>query len=87
MAGTAQQASRGIALKPEDTGPPVDASEKPTRPFKDEIIYEVNLRGLTENDPNVPLAEQGTSAGGGAKSGRIEGPLGDKAPRASQNEG
>jgi isoamylase len=67
IADTAGQASRGIAVKPEDTGPPVDASGKPTRPFKDEIIYEVDLRGLTENDPGVPQAQQGTFAGAALK--------------------
>jgi len=45
----------------------VDASGKPTRPFKDEIIYEVDLRGLTENDPGVPQAQQGTFAGAALK--------------------
>ena len=72
MDDTAQQASRGIALKPEDTGPPVDGSEKPTRPFKDEIIYEVNLRGLTDNDPSVPQAEQGTFAGAALKAAALK---------------
>lgn len=36
---------------------------KPTRPFKDEIIYEVHLRGLTKNDLSVPESLRGTYAG------------------------
>jgi len=36
---------------------------KPVRAFKDEIIYEVHLRGLTKNDPTVPKELQGTYAG------------------------
>lgn len=35
----------------------------PDRPFKDEIIYEVHLRGLTAQDPEVPPEERGTYAG------------------------
>jgi isoamylase len=72
MADTAGQASRGIALKPEDTGPAVDATGKPTRPFKDEIIYEVNLRGLTENDPSVPQEQRGTFAGAALKAAALK---------------
>ena len=40
-----------------------DFGIKPTRAFKDEIIYEVHLRGLTRNDPAVPANLQGTYAG------------------------
>jgi isoamylase len=36
---------------------------KPSRAFKDEIIYEVHLRGLTKNDTSVPPALRGTYAG------------------------
>jgi glycogen operon protein len=36
---------------------------KPTGAFKDDIIYEVHLRGLTKNDPSVPANLQGTYAG------------------------
>jgi isoamylase len=36
---------------------------KPTRAQKDDIIYEVNMRGLTKNDSSVPTAVQGTYAG------------------------
>ena len=40
---------------------------KPTRAQKDDIIYEVNLRGLTKNDSSVPPAFQGTYAGAALK--------------------
>jgi isoamylase len=40
---------------------------KPTRALKDDIIYEVNVRGLTENDRSVPAALRGTYAGAAMK--------------------
>jgi isoamylase len=40
---------------------------KPTRAQKDDIIYEVNVRGLTENDNSVPAAVRGTYAGAALK--------------------
>jgi glycogen operon protein len=40
---------------------------KPTRAQKDDIIYEVNVRGLTKNDSSVPSAAQGTYAGAALK--------------------
>ena len=40
---------------------------KPVRAQKDEIIYEVNVRGLTENDSSVPASQRGTYAGAGLK--------------------
>ena len=40
---------------------------KPTRAQKDDIIYEVNVRGLTKNDSSVPTALQGTYAGAALK--------------------
>lgn len=44
---------------------------KPTRPFKDDIVYEVHVRGLTRNDPGVPAAYQGTYRGAGMKAGYL----------------
>jgi glycogen operon protein len=64
---TGSDAPRGLALKPSDLGPAADPSGNPTRPFKDDIIYEVNLRGLTKNDPTIPTAKQGTYAGAAMK--------------------
>jgi glycogen operon protein len=40
---------------------------KPARAQKDDIIYEVNVRGLTKNDSSVPTALQGTYAGAALK--------------------
>ncbi len=40
---------------------------KPARAQKDDIIYEVNLRGLTKNDPSIPTNLQGTYAGAALK--------------------
>jgi isoamylase len=36
---------------------------KPSRPQKDDVIYEVNMRGLTKNDNSIPAALRGTYAG------------------------
>ncbi|MGD0961091.1 MAG: alpha-amylase family glycosyl hydrolase [Methylomonas sp.] len=36
---------------------------RPTRPLKDEIIYEVHVRGLTQNDSSIPEPLRGTFAG------------------------
>ncbi len=58
-------APKGIVLPPDAA--PGDTGTKPTRPFKDEIIYEVHLRGLTKNDPSVPELERGTYAGAARK--------------------
>jgi len=40
---------------------------KPSRPQKDDVIYEVNVRGLTKNDSSIPAALQGTYAGAALK--------------------
>ena len=40
---------------------------KPTRAQKDDVIYEVNVRGLTEQDPNTTAAYRGTYKGAGLK--------------------
>ena len=40
-----------------------DTGTKPTHPFKDDIVYEVHLRGLTKADPLVPEKLRGTYAG------------------------
>lgn len=44
---------------------------KPTRAFKDEVVYEVHVRGLTKNDPAVPAAKQGTYAGAALKAAAL----------------
>ena len=40
---------------------------KPTRAQKDDVIYEVNVRGLTEQDPNTTAAYRGTYKGAAGK--------------------
>lgn len=41
--------------------------KRPTRAQKDDIIYEVNLRGLTESDSSIQSAMRGTYAGAARK--------------------
>jgi isoamylase len=43
----------------------------PERPFRDEVIYEVHLRGLTMSDPTVPEDERGTYAGAARKAAAL----------------
>ncbi|MFE7171664.1 alpha-amylase family glycosyl hydrolase [Streptomyces sp. NPDC057616] len=52
-------APKGIVLRDDTTS----TGTKPTRALKDDVVYEVHVRGLTENDPSVPAAERGTYAG------------------------
>src|SRR5262249_43956397 len=40
---------------------------RPARPFREEVIYEVHLRGLTMRDGDVPAPERGTYAGAARK--------------------
>lgn len=40
---------------------------KPTRALKDDVIYEVNVRGLTMNDASIPAADRGTYKGAAKK--------------------
>ncbi|MDB5313821.1 MAG: glycogen debranching enzyme [Gemmataceae bacterium] len=58
---TGSPAPKGIVLP----AAPKDFGVKPVRPFKDDIVYEVHLRGLTMGvlDESVPAAERGTYAG------------------------
>jgi isoamylase len=44
---------------------------RPTHAQKDDIVYEVNLRGLTENDSSIPTASRGTYAGAALKAGYL----------------
>jgi len=59
LVDTGPFAPKGIVIPLPDP----DFGPKPTGPFKDDIIYEVHLRGLTKNDPSVPANLQGTYAG------------------------
>ena len=56
-------ASKGIVLRQSSTS----TGTKPTRAQKDDIIYEVNVRGLTKNDPSIAPAYQGTYKGAALK--------------------
>ncbi|QLQ36206.1 isoamylase [Micromonospora robiginosa] len=44
---------------------------KPTRAFKDDVLYEVHVRGLTRDDPSVPEAWRGTYRGAATKAGYL----------------
>ncbi|MEM9075089.1 MAG: alpha-amylase family glycosyl hydrolase, partial [Myxococcota bacterium] len=54
---SAPNAPKGVVL---DCTP---SASGPARPFRDEVIYEVHLRGLTRADSAVPEEERGTYAG------------------------
>ncbi|MEI2455261.1 isoamylase [Lysobacter firmicutimachus] len=56
-------AAKGIALAPQSGS----IGSKPGRPLKDEVVYEVHVRGLTRNDDSVPAGERGTYAGAARK--------------------
>lgn len=60
---SAQHAPKGIILKPSTDA----VGTKPTRALKDDIIYEVNVRGLTKNDTNIPEQYRGTYKGAALK--------------------
>jgi isoamylase len=51
--------------------PSPDFGVKPAGAFKDDIIYEVHLRGLTKNDPSVPANLRGTYAGAALRAGYL----------------
>lgn len=44
-----------------------DIGEKPQRAIRDDVIYEVHLRGFTKSDENIPKSLQGTYAGAAMK--------------------
>jgi glycogen operon protein len=60
---TGTRAPKGIAMPDDSTSIGV----KPTRALKDEVIYEVHVRGLTMNDLSIPSAYRGTYRGAGMK--------------------
>lgn len=65
---TGREVPKGIVLD----NPNGDFGTKPTRALKDDIIYEVNLRGLTEADTNIPAPVRGTYAGAAQKAGALK---------------
>lgn len=61
------KAPKGIVLA-------IDTSSvgaKPTRAQKDDIIYEVHVRGLTENNPDIPAPYRGTYRGAALMAGNL----------------
>jgi isoamylase len=46
---------------------------KPTRAQKDDVIYEVNVRGLTKQDPNTPTDPEVWLLGASEDAGTGEG--------------
>lgn len=64
---TGSKAPKGIVLAPETLANSVGIGVKPTRPQKDEIIYEVHLKGFTKQDSSIPVAYRGTYKGAAMK--------------------
>jgi glycogen operon protein len=60
-------APKSIVVAPDTMG----TGTAPTRALKDDIIYEVNVRGLTMSDTTVPAAQQGTYAGAATKAAAL----------------
>jgi glycogen operon protein len=56
-------APKGIVLQ----GDSQSVGTKPTRAFKDDIVYEAHVRGLTANDSGIAAAYRGTYKGAGLK--------------------
>ncbi len=56
-------APKGIVL----AGDTQSVGTKPTRAFKDDVVYEVHVRGLTQNDSSIAAAYRGTYKGAGLK--------------------
>ena len=56
-------APKGIVLAADTTA----TGTKPSRALKDDLIYEVHVRGLTMNDTSIPQALRGTYAGAALK--------------------
>jgi glycogen operon protein len=56
-------APKGIVLRSEVR----ELGVRPTRALRDDVIYEVQVRGLTMKDPSVPEADRGTYRGAAAK--------------------
>lgn len=57
------RAPKGIVLAADETS----VGTRSTRALKDDIVYEVHLRGLTRNDGSIPAAARGTYRGAGLK--------------------
>lgn len=64
---TGTKAPKSIAF-PDDSS---SIGTKPTRALKDDVIYEVHVRGLTKNDPSINAAYRGTYKGAGQKAAAL----------------
>src|SRR5436190_1154274 len=62
-------APKGIVLPKQPGG----IGAKPTRALKDDVIYEVQIRGLTNADASVPKPLRGTYAGAALKAAALQG--------------
>jgi isoamylase len=60
-------ASKSIVLAADTTS----IGTKPTRALKDDIVYEVHVRGLTMSDTSIPLNLRGTYAGAALKAAHL----------------
>lgn len=60
-------APKGIVLAADDTS----TGTKPGRALKDDIVYEVNVRGLTAGDPGIAAADRGTYRGAAQKAASL----------------
>ncbi|MGG6461856.1 glycogen debranching protein [Solilutibacter silvestris] len=56
-------APKGIVLATDTSS----IGTKPTGAFKDDVVYEVHVRGLTMNDTSLPIYQRGTYAGAAQK--------------------
>jgi glycogen operon protein len=65
---SAPSASKGIVL----TETTYDFGAKPGRPFADDVVYEVHVRGLTMNDQATNPACRGTYAAAGQKAAYLQ---------------
>lgn len=62
-------APKGIVLASDATS----TGTKPTRALKDDVIYEVHVKGLTANDTSLAASIRGTYAGAAAKASYLAG--------------
>jgi isoamylase len=60
-------APKSIVLPPDS----ITVTNKPTRALKDDVIYEVHVRGLTKNDASIPAALRGTYKGAALKASSL----------------
>jgi isoamylase len=60
-------APKGLVIAPITTS----NGTKPTRALKDDVIYEVHVRGLTMNDTSIAASLRGTYAGAAQKAGYL----------------